>query len=104
MGIMGDPILPFTTIVVILFMLHGRFNSFGLLLLSALFADINPFYVVIFSLFWKLLERGLSSKSRTKGNVISVAREEIPGDENGGIKVADSSGEYDYVLIGNNIG
>ena len=79
-------------------------DNFGLLLLSAFLFDINPLYVVVFSLIWKLLRKELSSKVGIKSDVISVALSKKVDIEDGNTKRADPSREYDYVLIGNNIG
>ena len=72
-----------------------------LILSSALLFDINPVYVVMFSLLWKFFDWGSSSKSARKMDVASAGlMKRVDKDT----KDTNSSNEYDYVLLGNNIG
>jgi hypothetical protein len=49
---LGEPLLPLTTSIVILFMLHKRVNNFILALAGAILFKINPIYVVISASLW----------------------------------------------------
>ncbi len=57
----SEPVLPWTTAIIILSMIYKRVNMTAMFLIAAFIFSLNPVYVVLLALFWGLLS--LSSKS-----------------------------------------
>ena len=57
----SDPVLPWTTAIIILSMMYKRVNLTAMFLIAAFIFSLNPVYVVMLALFWGVLS--LSSKS-----------------------------------------
>lgn len=96
--------MPWTTAIIILFMLNKRVSWQVMCLIAAFIFSVNPFYVTILVTFSGLL---LSSKSAPKlllpqkkscADKSSYTPEELSSD------IEKSVGlEYDHILIGNDL-
>ena len=97
--LLGDPLIPLTTAVILLYMLHKRVSNDILILLGAFIFNINPLYVLIFFLCWKASivlpkpksYRKPNSFKRRKGAKLN-SLSEIPAEKT-----------FDFLLLGNSI-
>lgn len=99
--LVGEPLLPWSSSIILLFMLYKRISLSLLLFGAAFLFNINPLYVVVFTLpmFFtsadKSLPKGyrkLAKKSVGATSALPVSLETVP-----------SNVKYDHVLIGNDI-
>lgn len=105
--VLGDPIMPFATAVIILFMLHKRVSNNIILLIAAFIFNINPFYICSILILWyftrskkripKLYKNNKVSPKRIRESVVSGMK---IYDENNGI---EKDVVYDHVLVGNDL-
>lgn len=101
--LVGDPIMPITTAVIILFMLNKRVSYNILTLVAAYIFNVNPFYVsvaFIVLMFGSIAAKPKKFQQRKSGkpaDATSYVPEKI-----GDLNVSPDK-EYDHVLIGNNI-
>ncbi len=98
--IVGEPFLPWTTIIIILYMLNKRVSSNLLVFITVLFFNVNPFYVALM-VFLMIAQKFLAKKNlkfhresslRTARNIKESACD-----------LAKSDVNFDHVLIGSNI-
>lgn len=102
----GEPLLPWHTAIILLFMLNRRVNSTALSLVAVFLFNFNPFYVGI-AVLCLLLTTKTSHKPKqykhrkvvTKSSESSIVYK--PQD----VKVAQDSlaSQYDHVLIGSDV-
>lgn len=90
--------LPLSTAVIILFMMHNRVNDFILALSAAIIFNINPIYVVLAALVWKFAWSNTKPKQFTKIKPVANPMSSISYN-----KVVSNTLQYDYVLVGGNI-
>lgn len=97
----GEPLLPWSTSIIVLFMLYKRLSLSVLLLGAAFVFNVNPLYVVL--LFVPLIFSP-SSKSPPKGyrRINSITTKGLPTTPIS-LDIAPSDVKYDHVLIGNDI-
>ncbi len=98
--LLGDPLIPMATAVIVLYMLHKRVNNSIIVLIGAFLFNVNPIYVTIL-----LVGYHFYSKKSPRQHVKSIV---TPANDwmNYTSEVTDpkdSSDEYDHVLIGNDI-
>eukprot|EP01036_Dinobryon_divergens_P029406 gene29405-38498_t len=99
----SDPVLPWTTAIIILSMMYKRVNLTAMFLIAAFIFSLNPVYVVMLALFWGVLS--LSSKS-PKLHLPIKKKSRSVGE--GGQSVSTLTSEkfdttFDHVLIGNDL-
>lgn len=93
--VLGDPIIPIATAVILLYMMHKRVPQDLLILIGLLIFNLNPLYVVIGFLVWKA-----TRSSRKKSHKpVNIKRDSLASIEE--ITQADRS--FDYILIGNSV-
>lgn len=101
--LVGEPLLPWSTTIIVLFMLHKRISLSILLLGAAFVFNVNPLYVVVFSIpllftpssksIPKGYRRGVSTNSKHEAsNALPTTLDKVPADT-----------KYDHVLVGNDI-
>jgi hypothetical protein len=99
---LGDPFIPFATSVIILFMIYKRVNNSILALIAGLIFNINPFYVFLSLLSWRMVKnkkpRQYVKTKVTKSN-IDRPLQSIPFQP----EILPMEYEYDHILIGNDI-
>jgi hypothetical protein len=96
--VLGDPIMPFTTAIIILFMMQRRVSNTILGLSAAFIFNLNPFYVSLFVLFMWM--SGFNNKPR------QYRSRKITKDSQTRIKkTIQNAGEtkYEHVLVGSDI-
>lgn len=104
--LLGDPLMPVTTAVIILFMLNKRVSNSVMTLSAAFIFNVNPFYVclVIFVLWY------MNKMKKPKG-YRSIKRSSVPKDVSTYSPVrytrtsaaALTAGTYDHVLVGSDL-
>ena len=103
----GNHVMPWTTIIIILFMLNKRVSSSVLVLIGAFLFNINPLYVIITSILYHwYFSSGYKPKQykKSRQNKISlnlckpIDINTIINDKN-----VINDNKYDHILIGNNI-
>lgn len=109
--ILGDPLLPTTTAVIVLFMLHKRVSNTAIGLAALFLFNVNPLYVCMAAaLLWLLSGGKLSPKQykrvskvvpSAKGAVSTSKSDELCIDQ---CNTTTMDTEYDHVLIGSDIG
>lgn len=108
--IVGDPLLPISTAVIILFMLHKRVKNDVLVLASFFVFSINPFYVCILAFIYCLFFTKKSKPKQYKPIKLSKTNKfnkdssklvRVLSEENG---EQPSTLEYDHILLGNDLG
>lgn len=104
--VQGDPLLPLTTTVIMLFMLHKRVSNNILLLAAAFIYNVNPFYVcLIVATYWysqsgsKKPKMFLAAKNKTYVKQSSISTEPITYSEDINITAT----VYEHVLLGNDL-
>jgi hypothetical protein len=56
--VLGDPFLPLTTALIVLFMLHKRISNMSMIIVSLFIFNVNPLYVCISALvYWLLIPK-----------------------------------------------
>eukprot|EP00981_Chlorochromonas_danica_P003978 scaffold753_cov164-Ochromonas_danica.AAC.8 len=110
---LGDPIMPLTTAVIILFMLHRRISNLSVSLVAAFLFNLNPLYVSLYILFMLLVAFRPKPKqyiSRRKNQLdissgLARKKKSLQSTLTASTKTgAESELVYDHVLIGNSIG
>ena len=97
---LGDPMLPTTTAIIILFMLNKRVSNNLLGLSALLIFNVNPLYVVLVaSVFWLLTPSG----KRTPRQYKKLSKESKTIIKHS-ITATSTTYTYDHVLIGSDIG
>jgi hypothetical protein len=95
--VLGEPLIPTATAVIMLYMMYKRIPLEALVLLACFIFNLNPLYVVTFYILWKLSVVQHKPKQFIRPTVSTRPQRlrrlvDIPVDKT-----------YDYVLIGNNI-
>jgi hypothetical protein len=107
---LGDSILPLSTAVIVLFMLHKRI-SYNALSLSAFFIfNINPLYVIIAIIVYYVFRSNGKPKDYISPSSSIFSRSKLPVNDVENCKATSIEVElnekertYDHVLIGNDI-
>jgi len=113
--LVGDPLLPVSTAVILLFMLHRRVKNDVLVLAGLFIFNINPFYVCIGALMVWLFTFSSKPKQHKRiirgGTSIPPAIDIDQGSETKAAQltadnapISERDAEYDHVLVGNDIG
>ncbi|RYG97566.1 hypothetical protein EON65_52675 [archaeon] len=101
----GPPLMPWSTAVIILFIMPKRVSNTILGLTAAFLFSVNPFYVSIFVLLLWLV--GGSKKTPKKYKQPSKTTTYKPPTPNQSLKqpasAVSASKEYDYVLLGSDL-
>lgn len=108
--ILADSMMPFSTAVIVLFMMHKRVSNNIIALAAAFIFNVNPFYVCLIVLTWWYFEGGskkpkmnipaAKNRRNVKDSSIStvpIKFSKVP------IEVNIAMTEYDHVLIGNDL-
>mmetsp|Transcript_5301 Transcript_5301/g.5448 ORF Transcript_5301/g.5448 Transcript_5301/m.5448 type:complete len:765 (+) Transcript_5301:48-2342(+) len=98
--LLGEPLIPFATALIILFMMHKRVSNDLLVLIAALIFNVNPIYVVGSVIIWQLSQSNRKPKQFCKPKMkssIAASR----GIEN--LSETDTHISYDHVLVGNDL-
>lgn len=94
--LLGDPLLPVATAVIMLYMMYKRIPLDALILIGCFILNVNPLYVVTGMILWKLSIVKPKPKMYTKPIVNKGAKprllEQIPPETT-----------YDFILLGGNI-
>jgi hypothetical protein len=85
--LLGDPVMPVPTALIILFMLNKRVSYTVMFLIAAFIFNVNPLHVTVLTIVYWIFS---SKKSIPKGFVRLST-------------VATESNQFDHVLIGNDI-
>lgn len=98
--LLGEPLIPMATAVIVLYMLHKRVSDSILVLIGAFLFNLNPLYVTILLIYYHFYSKK-SPKQHIK-SIISPSNDwmsytaEVTASN-------ESNNEYDHVLIGNDI-
>lgn len=98
--LLGEPLIPMATAVIVLYMLHKRVSDSILVLIGAFLFNLNPLYVTILLICYHFYSKK-SPKHHIK-SIISPSNDwmsytaEVTASN-------ESNNEYDHVLIGNDI-
>lgn len=95
--LLGDPVMPLATCIIVLFLMHKRVSNDLLGLSGAFLFNVNPLYVIIGYLIYKL--SNISNRKSKPYQYISPERQAAAA------KAASEEGvQYDHVLVGGDIG
>jgi hypothetical protein len=108
--VLGDPLIPFATAVIVLFMLHKRVDNTVLTLAAAFLFNLNPFYVAVVVLLMYFQRRTKKPKQHIKTNSRDLKKYANYktytvldyGDSNFQEK-NEMNESFDHILIGNDI-
>ena len=106
---LGDPFIPSSTSVIILFMMHKRVKNSILFLIAGLLFNINPFYVFLSYILWFYYSANTRPKkfvainSKTLNQLVSNIGTCEPKLFNIDSFKKDFEENVDHVLIGNDI-
>lgn len=108
---LGDSLLPTTTAVIVLFMLHKRVSNTLIGLVALFLFNVNPLYVCLAAVALWVLSAGKQPPKQFNGQNARAAKAHIASNSNVAKEVridqnnmASVQTEYDHVLIGNDIG
>jgi hypothetical protein len=108
--IIGEPLIPFATAIIILFMLHKRVNNTVLTLAAAFLFNLNPCYITIITLMYYLFGRTKKPKQYIKSNNRELKKyadyKTYKIQDYGDVNVQqknDMNEIFDHILIGNDI-
>ena len=108
--IIGEPLIPFATAIIILFMLHKRVDNTILTLAAAFLFNLNPFYVTIIILSMYLFRRTKKPKQYIKSNnrelkkYVGYKTYNIQDYSDINVQEKNDMNEiFDHILIGNDI-
>lgn len=104
---LGDPLIPFATVVIILVMMHKRVSNTILALVGGFMLNMNPFYVLLSLLTWYRW-----SHSKRPRQYVKPARQATATPSKHELKpipfqasAMEKKGlEYDHVLVGSDVG
>jgi hypothetical protein len=94
---LGDPFIPIATAVIILYMMYRRVPFDLLLLLGAFILNINPLYVTILFICWKLSMTKPKPKLYCTPKILPIPKTLLRIDQ------ISNDKPFDFVLMGNNI-
>jgi hypothetical protein len=98
---LGEPILPLSTSIILLFLIYGKVETNVLFFFSAFLFNINPLYVglLVLLLCFSLKKRSVPKLYKKDSEI----RKELNKAKSGIEEDAPISEEYDHILIGNSI-
>lgn len=104
--VLGDPLMPFATAVIVLYMLHKRVSNGIIALAAAFIFNVNPFYVCLAYIMW-----WFAGKNRKPKNFRQLRRDIVPKDVSTYVpqviteknNPASSSSGFDHVLVGSDL-
>lgn len=103
--LLGDPLMPVATAVILLYMLHKRVNNHALSLIGAFMFNVNPLYVVLSSLAWWWMTANRKPKQFKKvpKKYRLVNKSNTKNEPIDSTLLDEKDLSFDHILIGNNI-
>ena len=106
--LLGEPLMPFATAIIVLFMLHKRVSNNVIALAAAFIFNVNPFYVCLFLFVLWYMNKSIKPKKYR-----SVKKSQVPKDvltyrpvaytPTSAAALTAPGTSFDHVLIGNDL-